>query len=59
MAKDEGEAPDDWTELVQTRISEKARKALDERIRNEMSPSMAVTLRKLIYQGLGLVKKDV
>jgi len=54
----EGEGPDDWTELVQTRISEKALELLDEKIKKDMSPSKAVTVRKLIYQGLGLIKKE-
>lgn len=58
MAKDEGEGPDDWTELMQTRISPRARKLLDEQMKKNMSPSYAVAVRKLIYQGLGLIDKD-
>lgn len=53
-----GETPDDWTELVQTRISPRAQKALEEKIAKDMSPSKAHTLRRLIYVGLGLAKDD-
>lgn len=58
MAKDANESPDDWTELVQTRISPKALKALEELSAESMSPSKAATVRKLIYVGLGLTKKE-
>lgn len=56
--QDAGETPDDWTELVQTRISPRARKVLEDRIAKDMSPSKAHTLRQLIYIGLGIVKDE-
>lgn len=54
----ENETPEDWSELIQTRISPRALKALDDLSAESMSPSKAATVRKLIYIGLGLMKKE-
>lgn len=53
------ESPQDWTELVQTRISPAAKAELEKRLAAEtMKPSMAHYVRVLIYKDLGLIPED-
>lgn len=52
------ESSSEWTNLVQTRISPKAKAELERQMEEAMSPSQAHFLRMLIYRGLGLVVKE-
>lgn len=53
------ESPQDWTELVQTRISPAAAAELEKRLAAEtMKPSKAHYVRVLIYKDLGLIPED-
>lgn len=48
----------DWTVQIATRVSERAERALDERVAKEMGASRSSYLRKLIYRDLGLIKES-
>lgn len=56
MAKrDTAESPSDWTELLSTRVSPRAKKLVGDRLNARGGMSQSAWVRELVYRELGII----
>lgn len=55
MATPKLETPDDWTEVLTTRVSPHAKEVLRSKLQSLQGVSQATYLRQLLYKELGII----